>query len=150
MKRFLLAAFISMILPFTVSAQEFVDLIKTELNFEKRALVAEAMNISSSESVEFWNTYSDFELEIDRIGEKRLANIKKFAENFENMDDKIAGELAQTYFDVKAMRLKTYKKYYKKFTKVIPVKKTVRFFQIMDQVQLLIDLQIASESPLIE
>ena len=150
MKRFFIAALLSVMVPLTVAAQDFIDLARTELKFEKRAMVGEAMNIASSESVEFWKIYSNFEIEFTSIGDKRLTNINKFAENFDNMDDKIAGELASSYFDIRSQRISLSKKYYKKFTKVISVKKTVRFFQIMDQIQLLVDLQIASESPLIK
>ena len=150
MKRNVLSLVLVVLLPFTVSAQDFLDLAKTEINFEKRALVAEAMDIPSSQSVEFWNTYSDFETEINRIGDQRIANIKKFADNFENMSDKVASEIASTYFSTHQDRYKVYKKYYNKFAKTIGDKKAVRFYQIMDQIQLLIDLQIASEEPLIE
>jgi hypothetical protein len=150
MKRILFSLLLTLVLPFSISAQDFLDLVRTEVNFEKRALVAEAMDIPSSQSIEFWNTYSNFETEIDRLGDQRIANIKKFADNFENMSDKVADEIAGTYFTTHQGRYKVYKKYYKKFSKTIGSKKAVRFYQIMDQIQLLIDIQIASEEPLIE
>lgn len=150
MKRSLFSLLLTLVIPFSLSAQDFLDLVRTEVNFEKRALVAEAMEIPSSQSVEFWNTYSNFETEINRLGDQRMANIKKFAENFENMSDKVASEIASTYFSTHQNRYKIYKKYYKKFAKTIGDKKAVRFYQIMDQIQLLIDIQIASEEPLIE
>lgn len=150
MKRSLFSLLLTLVLPFSLSAQDFLDLVRTEVNFEKRALVAEAMEIPSTQSIEFWNTYSNFEIEIDRLGDQRMANIKKFAENFENMSDKVASEIASTYFSTHQDRYKIYKKYYNKFAKIIGNKKAVRFYQIMDQIQLLIDIQIASEEPLIE
>jgi len=150
MKRNLIATLVLVLLPFIGSAQEFIDLLRTEVNFEKRGLVGDALGLESSESVAFWKIYSQFEIEIDRLGDKRVANIKKLTDNEGKMTDKVAGEIAKSYFATRAERNKIYKKYYSKFNSVISVTKTVRFYQIMDQVQLLVDLQVASELPLIK
>lgn len=150
MKRKLLIASFILVLPLSVMAQEFLDLVKTEINFEKRALVSQSMEISSVESPDFWNIYTNFENELNTLTDRRAANIKKFFDNYDNMTDKIASELASTYFSVKSDRNKIYKKYHKKFKGVVGEKRAVRLIQVMDQIQLLIDLQIASESPLIK
>jgi hypothetical protein len=42
------------------------------------------------------------------------------------------------------------KKYFKKFDKVLPSKTVAKFFQLENQINLLIDLQIASELPFIK
>lgn len=152
MKRNSITTLIFVLLPFIGVAQEkgFIDLARTEVNFEKRGLVGSALGLESSESVEFWKIYSNFELEIDRLGDKRVANIKNLSDNAENMSDKTAAEIAKTYFSLQAERNKIYKKYYSKIKQVISVKKTVKFFQIYDQVQLLVDVQIAEMVPLIK
>jgi len=55
-----------------------------------------------------------------------------------------------TYFDISQSRIKIYKTYYKKIGKVISKKEAARFIQVVDQIQLLIDIQIAAQVPLIE
>jgi hypothetical protein len=64
--------------------------------------------------------------------------------------DDVAAELAKTYFEIRANRLKINKAYYKKAAKIISKKEAARFIQILAQIQLLIDIQIAAEIPLIE
>ena len=66
------------------------------------------------------------------------------------MTDKIAAEIASSYFSINTDRMKIYKRYYKKFSKVVGDKRAVRLYQIIDQIQLLIDMQLASEEPLIK
>ena len=150
MKRKISILSLAILLPFSVMSQDLLDLLKTEINFEKRALVAEGMDISSVESPDFWNIYTDFENEINSLGDRRINNIKKFYDNYEDMSDEVAGDIAKTYLSIKGDRIKIYKKYYKKFSSLIGDRRAVRLFQIMDQIQLLIDLQIASEQPLLE
>ncbi len=131
-------------------AQELVELLKKDLNKEKRALVAEAMDIKEENKTNFWQLYGEYETETNRLIDLRAKNIKKFAESFENLNDDVASDLVSTYFEIETGKLKNNKTYYKKMKKIIGAVQAARFIQIMEQVQLLIDVQIASEVPLVE
>ncbi len=131
-------------------AQELVELLKKDLNKEKRALVAEAMDIKEENKTNFWQLYGEYETESNKLIDLRAKNIKKFAESFENLNDDVASDLVSTYFEIETGKLKNNKTYYKKMKKIIGAVQAARFIQIMEQVQLLIDVQIASEVPLVE
>ncbi|MCF6353049.1 MAG: hypothetical protein L3J06_08570 [Cyclobacteriaceae bacterium] len=131
-------------------AQELLELLKKDLNKEKRALVAEAMDIKEENKTDFWQLYGEYETEINRLIDLRAKNIEKFAESFENLNDEVANELVSNYFEIETGKLKNNKAYYKKMKKVIGAVQAARFIQIMEQVQLLIDVQVASEVPLVE
>ncbi len=137
---------------FAAQSQDKVmlEMLKRDLKAETRAIVAEAMNVAPAKETEFWRVYSEMEVELDALIDKRAGNIQRFAENYTNLTDDVIDDLAKTYFDIEATRLKIFKKYYKRMTKIIGKKPAARFIQIMDQIQLLIDVQIAAEEPLIE
>ncbi len=134
----------------TVSAQELLEMLKSDINTEKRSIVAEVINIPHDQETEFWRIYSEMEQETNVLADRRAANIKKFAENYANITDDIAIDLANTYIGMMTQRYKIYKKYLKKMSKVMPAKEAAKFIQLMGQIQLLIDVQIAAEVPLIE
>lgn len=134
----------------TSQAQELLDLLKKDLNKEKRSLVSEAMDIKEENKTAFWEIYGEHETASSKQIDLRAKNINKFADNYEKLTDEIAGEIAATYFEIESSRLKNEKATYKKMKKVIGEVQAARFIQIMNQVQLLIDVQIASEIPLIE
>ena len=131
-------------------AQELLNLIKKDLNKEKRSLVAEAMDIKKENETAFWNLYSAYEAENDKLIDNRAANIKKFADNYETLTPEVADELAKTALKVQADRAKINAAYYKKMSKVVGNIQAARFIQVMNQVQLVLDIQVASEIPLIE
>ncbi len=131
-------------------AQELIDLLKRDLNKEKRTLVAEAMNIKEENKTAFWELYGQYETDMNKLVDMRVSNIEKFADNYGKLTDDVANQVASTYFNIKTNRLKTNKLYYKKMKKVIGAIQAARFIQIMEQVQLLIDVQIATEVPLVE
>jgi hypothetical protein len=66
------------------------------------------------------------------------------------MTEEKAKELINIRFKLDEKKLKLDKKYFKQFDKVMPTKTVVKFFQIENQIDLMIDLQISSALPLIE
>lgn len=130
-------------------AQDLVEMVKRDINAERRTIVAEAMDIPAEREVEFWQTYNELEKELGILMDRRVSNINKFAENYDNITDDIAHELSTAYFDIHASRIKLYKSYYKKLTKIIGTKESARFVQLLGQIQLIIDMQVAAELPLI-
>jgi hypothetical protein len=66
------------------------------------------------------------------------------------MNDARANELAQRIMMLDDQRLALRRKYYEALKKVLPTVLVVRFFQLDSQIQMLIDLQIASNLPIIE
>ena len=134
----------------SLMAQDLVSMVKRDINAERRTIVAEAMALSAEKEAEFWQVYNEMEKEFNILMDRRVGNINKFADNYEQLTDDIAHDLAMTYISIKEERLKIYKKYYKKTSKVIGKKEASRFLQLLDQIQLIIDMQIAAEVPLIE
>lgn len=131
-------------------AQELLELLKKDLNKEKRSLLAEAMDIKEENKTVFWEIYGEYETASNVLIDRRAGNIQRFADNYDNLTEEIANEIASSYLDGKTQQLKIQKSTYKKMKKAIGAVQAARFTQIMHQVQLLIDVQIASEVPLIE
>ena len=140
----------ALLLTGTVMAQDLVDMVKRDINAERRTIVAEAMSLEAEKEAEFWQIYNEMEKELGILMDRRVSNISKFADNYDNITDDIAHELATAYFDINSQRIKIYKSYYKKISKLIGKKDASRFVQLIGQIQLIIDLQVAAEVPLIE
>ena len=134
----------------SAGAQDLLEMIKRDINAERRTIVAEALTIPTEKETEFWHMYNAMEQELDLLTDKRASNIKKFAENYEDVTDEVADALAKTSFAIASGRVSINKTYYKKASKIISKKEAARFIQLLNQIQLLIDIQIAAEVPLIE
>jgi predicted secreted Zn-dependent protease len=138
-------------LPAAALAQmdSYMEMLRTDVRAEKVAVITEVMAFTDAESELFWPVYRQYELDLAKIFDTRLANIKKYAENSETLDDVTADELINTAFKVDENRTKLQKSYYSKFKKALGAKRAARFMQLESQIDLLIDLQIAANLPLI-
>jgi hypothetical protein len=114
------------------------------------AIITEVMQFTNEEANAFWPIYREYDLELAKIGDARIALIEDYAQHYETMTDEKARELVEGALKLEGKRTKLKKKYFKKFDKVLPSKTVGKFFQLENQINLLIDLQIASELPLIK
>lgn len=128
----------------------FVELARADLRTQKTLILAENIEFTADEAVEFWPVQRDYELELGKLHDRRLELISRYAQNYRTMSDKEASKLANDVFDLEGKRTDLKRKYFKKFARVVPATKAARFFQIENQLNMAMDLQIAASLPLIK
>jgi len=133
-----------------VDVESYIELLRSDLRATKTKIITAAMEFTQQEAEAFWPVYRQYEAELTKIGDARLANIKDYAKHYETMTDDKAKELVEKWFQIQQNRLDLRKKYFQEFSKVLPVTKAAKFMQIEHQIGLLVDLQIASELPLVK
>lgn len=129
---------------------DYLELARDVLKTEKKAAIAELMQLTEAESTPFWELYNEYQGKLYLVANKRIALIKDFADNFETLSDEKADELWLGSLSYAQAVLKLEKQYYKKFKKIIPAGKAARFFQAENKIETMIDAQLALEIPLIE
>ncbi len=148
MKKFIVAIFI-LASSFTFAQESYFELLRQDMGTKKVALITEVMQFTDQESEVFWPLYREFDFEKSKLGDETLKLIKNYAANYENITDEKAVELMNTNFDLQKKKLDLKRNYLKKFGKVIAPARAVKFMQVMNQIEMIIDIQIASQLPLI-
>ena len=130
--------------------QAYIRLLRTDLKAKKEQIIKEAMQLNDQQAAAFWPIYRNYDAEQTKLGDEKLAIIHDYAQNFLTMSDPKADQLAQRVMALDEQRLALRKKYYELLKKALPTVLVVRFFQVENQLQLILDLQIASNLPIIE
>jgi len=131
------------------STETVIELLRSDIQANKKAVVAESMELTSEQSEKFWPIYNEFQLEVSKLGDKKIAILKKYAENYENFTNEVADNLMDKSFDLDKDALSLNKKYYEKVKKVLDAKHAGRFIQLISRMNMLIDIQLAAEIPLL-
>lgn len=131
-----------------VSDQD-LQLLRKDIRSMKKQLVAANMHLTDTEAEKFWPVYDQYSADTARIYDARYAIIKDYASNFSNMTDAQADALARRATENDSAMVMLRQKYIPLFGKAISGKKTALFFQIDRRLATLIDLQLASEIPLV-
>jgi hypothetical protein len=133
----------------TVSEQD-IQLLRQDIRSQKKQLIAANLTLSDSEAQKFWPVYDQYAAELAKIGDQRYALIKEYAQNFGSLTDEQSLSLVTRSLALDEAVEQLRIKYVPIVNKVLPGKKTATFFQIDRRITALIDLQLASQIPLVQ
>ena len=85
-----------------------------------------------------------------RLGDRQMAIIIDYADNYETMTDQKARSLLDASVKLEKDELKLREKYIKKFRRILPDRKLVRLMQMEHRMNAAIDMKIAEGVPLME
>jgi hypothetical protein len=127
-----------------------INLLRKDLRSAQKQIIAANVPLTDAEAQKFWPVYEQHNAEKVKINDDKLLVIKDYAANFQNLTDYQAETLVNKWaqVDQSAVQLRT--KYIPMFQKVLPGKKATLFFQLDRRLGVLLDLQLASEIPLVE
>lgn len=129
---------------------KYVNLLRKDLRSEKKQLIAANMNLTEAEALKFWPVYDQYAAEVSKLNDTRIALVKEYADNYEKLTDAQAKSLNKRSIDLDEAATRLRQKYVPLVAKVLQGKKSALFFQIDKRLSLLIDLQLASEIPMVE
>lgn len=128
----------------------FVELARSDIRTQKAVIIAQNLPLTEDEAVEFWPVHREYECELGKILDERYAGIVQFVRTYGAMSDAQATTLADKSFDLEEQRTALKRKYFKRFSEVVPAVKAARFFQIENQLNMALDLRVAGSLPLIK
>jgi len=129
--------------------QAYIDLMRTNVRDQKAEIMGSVMELNAADSAKFWPIYSEYDAELAKVNDLRVANIKEYAANYSQMTDAKADELIQNALNYRKQRSELLAKYYGRVKESLGAVTAARFAQIEDQLLLIIDLQIASSLPIV-
>ena len=132
------------------ATEQDVKLLRQDLRSQKKQLIAANLTLTDAESTKFWPVYDQFSAEMTALGDQKLALIKEYAQNFGSLTDAQAQSLLDRSLALDAAVTQLRIKYVPIINKVLPGTKTATFFQMERRIGTLIDLQVASQIPLVQ
>ena len=129
---------------------DLLEILRSDLKTQKVAIITDAMEFTEQESGVFWPLYKEYDFELTKLNDARIATVKDFANNYDTMTDVKAEELIKQSLKFQKDRVSLREKYFKKFKKILPVMKAAKFMQVENQLTNFIDAQLSAEIPLIE
>ncbi|MEZ4760166.1 MAG: hypothetical protein R2810_10295 [Flavobacteriales bacterium] len=147
MKKFL--ATLALALPFGLLAQnDLVELVRSDVRTEMRAIVTLNMGLTEAESEKFWPLYDAYEQDRKGLWDRKIALLKEYAEVYEGMTNEQAQDLLGRVMKLDTEFDATRTKHIKLMEKALPATLVGRFYLIDTRLAKLMDLQLSEEIPL--
>jgi hypothetical protein len=107
-----------------------VDFVQSIFGLEKKAFVAEFIQVDGVEGDAFWTLYDEYEVERKELGKLRIELLEAYAATYDSMDDIKAEALLKDMIMLQTNTDKLISSYAKKIKKKVNVITAAQFYQI--------------------
>jgi hypothetical protein len=149
-----LAMVLSGFLPYSLAQDKPADnmqILRDKIKADKKLVVATNMELTESEAKGFWPVYEQYQKDLQKINQRMANLLDSYADDFRKKsltDDKAKKLINEaTAIDQAEANLKS--TYAPKLSKVLPVRKVVRYLQIENKIRAVVKYDIASGVPLV-
>jgi hypothetical protein len=132
------------------AADRDLQLLRQDIRSQKKQLIAANLKLSDQESTKFWPVYDQYTADLVKINDQKYQLVKEYADNWGAMTDEQALSYIQRWVAVDQQVSALRGKYVPIVNKVLPGKKTATFFQLERRIQMMIDIQLSSQLPLVQ
>ena len=136
------------------AAQDPIDsdiaLFRKDVRSLRKQIIAANLDLSDKEAEQFWPLFDKYTADLIAKHDGKYVLIKEYAKNYTAMNAQDADNYVLGRLAIEEAIAQVRLKYYPMFKNVLSGKTTALFFQIDWRLGLILDLQLASQTPLIE
>jgi hypothetical protein len=128
----------------------YIELLRTDLRKGRSQVMGEVLRLDTEQAQKFWPIYKEFETELTKIGDQIVAVMNTYVANYDKMPDSLADKLANSVLSIEQQRNTIKKKYFDRLRNSVGAVTAMRFLQVENQLERLVDLQLAAQLPVSE
>ena len=117
---------------------------------DKRALVAEKMQLTPEESRRFWPVYDNLQKELTRLNRERNVSLEILANRDKPPSDAYAKQVVNDLMAIEEQEVKAMRKASNAAMRALPPRKAARYLQIENKLRAAQDYEIAVAFPLVQ
>lgn len=127
-----------------------MEIVKEKIRSDKKLFIATNMQLTESEANAFWPVYDAYQAEIDKLRDREIKLIEKFAASYETMSDDVAKKLLDDSLAIDSSHQELRQIYLAKFRGVLSDKKVARYYQLESKIDAVMEYELARRIPLVK
>lgn len=135
-------------LPAADNLTDDIAAVRSTYTADRQVFLAENMQLTEGESTAFWPLYRQYRAEQEKVGDGLVKLVLEYADLYPNVPEDRARQLFRDYNALEKKLASTRAWYLKKFARILPPSKALRFAQLENRLDLALRLQLASGIPL--
>ena len=133
-----------------VISDQDMNLLRKDLRSKRKQLIATNLKLTDTEAAKFWPVYDQYVTELIAINDKKFGVIQDYADNWGKLTDEQSLSFIRQWTDLDIAATQLRQKYVPIVSKVLDGKKTATFMQLDRRIAMMIELQVASQMPLVQ
>jgi Spy/CpxP family protein refolding chaperone len=117
---------------------------------DKRALVADKLQLTPAEAKKFWPVYDNLQKDLQRLNRERNVSLEILANRDKPPSDLYAKQVVNDLMSIEEQEVKAMRKAANASMKALPPRKAARYMQIENKLRAVQDYEIAVGFPLVQ
>ncbi len=130
-----------------LNLRAYTELLRSDVKAKRVAIITEVMQFNDSEAATFWPLFRDYDYELSKFGDARVQLITEYIKNYDEITNERADDLMSAALALEAQRAELKKRHFDIMKKALSARTAARFFQVENQMQQVVDLQISANLP---
>jgi Spy/CpxP family protein refolding chaperone len=127
-----------------------IELMRKDLRSIRKQLVAANLKLTDDQATRFWPVYDQYIAELVKVNNTKYELLKEYFDSYGTLTPEQADSMTKRLLELDVSVAQLRQKYQPNFRAVLPAKETATFFQIDRRIAMMIDLQLASQIPLVQ
>lgn len=127
-----------------------MDVLREKLRADKKAVVAEVLQLTEGEAKAFWPVYNAYQSDMVSHYDRVLKLLETYASSYETMTDATATSLLKEFLGLERDHVALLTSYLPRFQKVLPPKKVAKLYQVENKARALVNYELARGIPLVK
>jgi hypothetical protein len=132
------------------ASDQDIELMRQDLRNKKSQIIAENLPLSDAEAEKFWPIYQHYTNDLKQINDEKYALLKDYAQSWGNMSNHNALIYIRRWLEVDQQVQELRSKYVPVVSEVLTGKGTATFSQLDRRISMMMDIQLASQIPLVQ
>ncbi|MDB6039753.1 MAG: hypothetical protein JWM99_3594 [Verrucomicrobiales bacterium] len=128
--------------------QDLIEVARSVVTADRQAAVVATMQFTDTEAKAFWPLYHQYRSDMAKISDELINLVLDYAKVYPNVPEEQAKRMLKTYTSLQQKQTAKRAVHLKKFSRVLPAPKALRFAQVETRLDLLVQLQLAAGVPL--
>ena len=125
------------------------QIILSQIMADKRAVFAQAMQLTDEESRAFWPVYDEYEAKVKKIDDRFIQLVNDYAAKYSTMTDADAQQMLAAKMKLDRERMDLQQAYTKKIARAVPVIKALRYAQVESRIDNELQREVMQLIPLV-
>lgn len=134
--------------PLCAQVRSAIEVTRADIRTDRKAIISANLALSDVQAAGFWPLYREYRGEMDLIGDRIAKLITDFVATYGVMTDEKATAMVAEFLAIQKDTLKVKNKYTPRFTRIMPAKSVLRFYQIENKMDAIVMMDLADQIPL--
>lgn len=130
--------------------ERYAELLGRDVRASKSAVLGEALHLNEPQASAFWPIYRAYAEEASVVDARRVALVRELVTTWGTVGDARAKAIADEWFSIQKERIAVLERAHVRVRNALGPKVAARFVQVEHALNLLVDVTLAEEAPLLE